>query len=94
MIVVSLTEEHIAKGVPGEGCLCPVALAIEDCSHYRGVHVYSEVVCYELGGNRVFEVDLPDEAREFIRSFDDGDPVNPITFKLDEPPDESGDSSC
>lgn len=59
---VTVTQEHIDKGIPGDSRRCPFALAIQG----KG---------YGLPANG-----LPEEARQFLRDFDAGRPVGPITF--------------
>jgi hypothetical protein len=75
---VEVKQEHIDKGVPSNGCECPIALALGEMFPDAQVLVCDGRI--EVG----FEVAAPpQEAKEFINDFDDGEPVAPFSFDLD-----------
>jgi hypothetical protein len=98
IVTVSVLQEDIDAGTPGEGCLCPIALAVHRAlPHLPGAYVYSygvaEAFDSGLDGDRdpkaaVF-AGLPPAARQFIFRFDcsDGEPFSfePFSFELDVP---------
>lgn len=84
---IQVKQEHIDKGVQGKCGSCPIALAINEnlvdgvISNVR----YSRV---DLVKNEVYlaeELWLPPEASRFIRSFDNGEQVQPFSFELEIP---------
>lgn len=77
---ITVTQDHIDSGTPGNACECPIALAIRE-------HGYD---CPEVTSNSVSLVHgliapLPDIAIQFIELLDTGLPVVPISFELPEP---------
>lgn len=83
---VEVTQEHIDKGQRREHDKCPIALAVEDIG-YKSVSVDGKSL--DAWKDKVDGVkgyiygDLPDEAVEFIRTFDRGDKVEPLTFEFE-----------
>jgi len=85
MTTITVTAEHIARGVADSCDHCPVALAIREAlPHGPGLWVDSAHVTVGKPGHWT-EVDLPDTVTHFIEAFDGGDPVRPFTFDLDYP---------
>jgi hypothetical protein len=83
-IRVEVTAEDIGRGKPQCGEGCPVFLAVHRaCSAIPG-RPRPERVSYTLVvfGNDDF-ANLPDEATDFILSFDVGRPVAPFAFDLE-----------
>lgn len=83
-LVIEVTADDIAKGIPCSLCLCPIALAV---ARLRGTSS-SEVIVntgtvsfpdYDADGEWV-SYEIPDEAGQFVRDFDGGAPVAPFTF--------------
>ena len=83
-IEVSVTETRIAKGRPGCGYACPIALALRGAG-FRKAEVYGYKVWFDgrrdSGRTRL----LPSPARRFVERFDSGKSVRPFTFKLKRP---------
>jgi len=84
---MQVRQEHIDKGIREKCGSCPIALAINEhlvdgvISNVR----YSRV---DLVKNEVYlveELRLPPEASRFIRSFDNGEQVQPFSFELEIP---------
>jgi hypothetical protein len=87
---VSVTAEHIARGVPRSAFSCPVAYALEEA--FPGTDCYAgrdNLTVYDSdsgGGLRMrVRVPHPDSVLKFIRAFDSDQPVEPFTFELDYP---------
>ena len=73
--------------IPTEGH-CPVALALWD----RGWRAYITRKCatvYRAQDYTLYNIfSLPEVAQEFVRNFDEGNPVQPIEFTLERNMDE------
>lgn len=82
MIKIEVTAEDIANGEPGESGSCPIALAFKRA--IPGI-VYVEVEddTYFETNESTFDLRLPGHASQFVRDFDDGEPVKPISFEFD-----------
>ena len=71
---VKVTQEHINKGLKGSSCYCPIALAIgPNC-----VVQYSHITI----GNKEYRT--PQAVFEFLHAFDNGLPVKPFEFELND----------
>ena len=71
---ISITEDNIEEGAPGEERRCAVALNLRSLvlpDTFLEVHA-DKVVIYESyeSRKRIFECALPEVAKEFIREFD------------------------
>jgi hypothetical protein len=84
---IRVTAEHIAAGVPGSLCLCPVAVAVLgawDCDgELRLVEVTSDdggEIWASPGDGTAFVTDWTDEVHGFVRLFDARQPVEPFEF--------------
>jgi hypothetical protein len=77
--LIRVTQEHIDRGKPGDGCSCPVSLAMRDATKY---HCH---VCRSTFYIRDLEIDLPEQAKQFINAFDSLGHVSPFEFELDIP---------
>jgi hypothetical protein len=85
MTVITVTADHIAHGRPGSGRECAIALALWEAfpdAEDIGVGDFATVL---VGDEPEMATLLPEQAREFVRDFDDGQPVEPFTFDLDIP---------
>lgn len=80
---INLTQKHIDRGRPRSCFHCPVALAIQD-GVGRTVGVMSlheqSYACFENGVTA-----LPPAAVQLARDFDQGRPVQPMSFELEVP---------
>lgn len=88
-MTIRVTRQHIAdgKGISGElrACNCPIALAIKDVFPYSVSTVVGPNlvwVKWEDERTDILKSRLPGAARDFIRRFDAGLPVEPFTFTL------------
>ena len=78
---IKVTAEHIAKGK--RGCARgPIELALGEL--YPGVpaDVYTNWIHLCGTDEGCLETDLPGEAEDFIRDFEDGRPVEPLEFTV------------
>ena len=87
-VVVYLEPRHIDQGVRGNGGKCPAALAINDA--LPGAHKCwmgpLGVWVYRLpDDNLPTFIELPAAAAGFVRRFDSGQPVKPLSFTLKVP---------
>ncbi|ANA87336.1 hypothetical protein PBI_KAMPE_104 [Gordonia phage Kampe] len=78
---VTVTQEHIDKGKRWEICNCPIALALKE-KGFNNV----EVSTFEISASKhndlmINHYRVPSVAKRFIKSFDDGHPVEPFTFE-------------
>jgi hypothetical protein len=78
-ITVDVTYSHIESGICSDGNRCPIALAIRE-QHNLDVSVSHFAV--EAYG---FDVELPQEAADFVMEFDFDRSVKPFTFELEIP---------
>ena len=84
-VTVEVTAEDIAKGLRRNACGCPVALAAQRaCPVFEGkLRVIRIGMTFGIGTRGINDVILPDDAADFVRSFDDGRPVKPFTFTVE-----------
>lgn len=79
--IINVTAKHIAEGLKGDACWCPIARAIRDqVPSEEEVYVFPAGVSV-AGGTTM----LPDEALRFVQDFDAGLSVEPFSFALDIP---------
>jgi hypothetical protein len=76
---ITVTQEHIDKGIREDCTACPIALALRE----RGFDKYSvgRYAIYPNWGRRG-AVGLSRAAVRFTREFDQGLPVQPFSFNL------------
>lgn len=80
---VTVTQEHIDNGERYSPHSCPIALAVgEDTSWINRVSVGpgSFAIQHVFSEERYF---LPKEAMQFVKQFDSGKHVEPITFEAE-----------
>ena len=79
-MTITITQDHINRGVPCDGGSCPIALALFDVyPHATTISVGLDyAVVREDGIARKFI--LTDEAEAFMASFDYREPVSPMSF--------------
>jgi hypothetical protein len=82
---IEVTAAHIAEGKQSACFECPIALAIAGkCP--GGLHVAVRIGQASLyrsyGSGCLWTAALPEAASEFIKAFDRGAPVEPLTFEL------------
>ena len=80
MVTITVTNKDIREGRPMNAGACPIARAAQrefpDCQVLVGGYI--NVVRKGLHTN----YELPPEASSFVRLFDAGMPVKPITFEV------------
>ena len=82
-MIIEVTEQHIRHGTRNNCEHCPIALAVNETFNINTAVVSGEDFAIGEGIN-FKEYSLPQEARDFIRQFDDGDEVQPFTFEARE----------
>jgi len=78
-IQVDVRQEHIDRGIKEDSRSCAIALALRD-KNYTQVIVEDE--CTFVYEDTTWFASLPDEALEFIETFDNGNTVEPISFEI------------
>ena len=82
---IEVTKKHIANGVPGDECNCPIALALKD--EYKttetSVEVEDEPLLYVDGiPLEIATSQMADDIDFFIRDFDYNNEVKPFTIQV------------
>lgn len=79
---INVTHEDINAGKTGDCVRCPIALAIGRLMPEAHLYLWTGWLYWaDKGCPR--KVELPEEARLFIRDFDASVIVNPFSFELD-----------
>ena len=88
-IRIQVTENDIDSGAQDSPTDCPIARALRRaCPNSQFVYVgddfasLNRIPC-ELSNCK--QIDLPEVAREFVRQFDKGGDVEPISFEMQIP---------
>jgi hypothetical protein len=83
-ITVTVTQDDIDKGIPEDGCNCPIARAVMRAGLANPVVNEDSIVIdgVETDAGLAPLWELPDEAVAFIAAFDDGNTgtLEPFTF--------------
>ena len=74
---ISVTQEDIDKGKREDSCVCPIALAVR---RQTGRLFHIDDTNADDGYDTI---QLPIKARQFVRSYDNGNPVEPFEFELE-----------
>jgi hypothetical protein len=83
MTTISVTQEDIFLGEVGDCCECPAARAVRRAfPGCIGASVGPFAIFVSRIGGRVQQWPASQELREFMRAFDDGEPVQPFSFDL------------
>lgn len=80
-MLINVTQEDIQRGAPYVLGFCPTAIATNRSFHSQDCVVGRSWLSV---GDAYY--DLPDEAIEFIRKFDEGLEVVPLSFEVSEQP--------
>ena len=81
---ISVGEDHINRGIPQEGDLCPIALAIQDAMpDWEEIAVDGDEMNY-VTNNEVWSCELPLEVANFVFDFDALAIVSPFKFEFDD----------
>lgn len=79
---IEVTQEDIVKGIPRNGESCPIARAASRQTKFR-VYVSGKMAeFYDPSTGHSTWFFLPRPARSFVRSFDEEDKVEPLTFDV------------
>ena len=82
---IEVTKKHIANGVPGDECNCPIALALQDEYKTSDVSVEVEDEPMLFIGDKILEIatsQMADDIDFFIRDFDYNNEVKPFTIQI------------
>ena len=82
---IEVTKKHIANGVPGDECNCPIALALQDEYKTSDVSVEVEDEPMLFIGDKILEIasaEMVDDIDFFIRDFDYNNEVKPFTIQI------------
>lgn len=85
-ITIDVTAEHIKKGKRKNCKLCPIALAARGVIPEDWIWVDQCALTVRVDGPDIPSYpsySLPEDAQEFIRRFDQGYEVEPISFEID-----------
>jgi hypothetical protein len=79
--LIKVSSEHIKKGTPVGGRLCPIALALKDAG-FTDVDVDDESIQATKDGLFIY-TGTPKRAATFVRKFDNEKKVAPFNFYLE-----------
>lgn len=83
MTKLSITQADIDTGVPRDPCCCPIARAMHRTFHGRAVRVSNVIQVYINSEDKDYQwYRLSEDARLFIRTFDNGGIVYPFDMEL------------
>ena len=86
MTLVPLDQKHIAEGIAGDCCACPVILALNDAGRYPS-SVQPEEICWiDEDEGCDDERETTDTSRvlfDWMRRFDQGETCKPITIVVE-----------
>lgn len=76
---IKITQDHITRGVRKNGCKCAMALALQESLNSKtiGVGLYA---AFDTPNEKLYK--LSQKATDFIRKFDRGELVFPMTFNI------------
>lgn len=84
-VEINVTSENIAEarkhpyGLPS---YCPISFAVTDAGMICA-EVYPDLArAFDDKANIDYEADLPLKAQEFVKMYDSGEPVGPLSFVL------------
>ena len=81
-----VTETDIKTGIKNNCDYCPIANSIKGTIPAIDVRVTaSDVIIFQYNRKANETIKLPQNAIDFIKSFNKGEPVKPFTFELDLP---------
>lgn len=82
---VSVTQDHIDRGIGSDCGKCPVALALEGCGMERVkiMDEADEVSFFYPKLNKTVRLLVPGKVYDFVVEFDCGQPVFPFEFELE-----------
>jgi hypothetical protein len=86
VVKIQVTEEDIKNGTPCQDWCCPIALALRRAGFLAAKVGRSRCFVQSAGDDETCtwrQPALPADAREFVRDFDEGYPVDPFEFDLE-----------
>lgn len=92
-MLIEITQENILNGVREDACRCPIALAFRRVFTLDADEIEvdeGEVIFFVIEpGHSLYScnrpIKLPSEAQNFVREFDAGHVVKPISFEFNIP---------
>jgi hypothetical protein len=85
MIIINVTEKHIARGICGSPGGCAVALAFRDVVK-PGITICTSPLFTSLWDQGTcINIQHPDTVTKFIGRFDAEHPVDPFSFEVEIP---------
>ena len=81
-IMITVTADHISRGVKKDCGSCPVALAISDGVGGGGAWVSNSRLEYHAPDGRLIKARTPRSVQRFVVSFDQWLTVKPFRFRL------------
>ena len=80
---ISVIQHHINTGVRGNCKSDPIALALIDAGCVQPYAGVTRLFWYDGDGEK-HTAEITEQLYEFIRAFDQGEPVQPFEFELEE----------
>ena len=81
-MMISVTANHITRGIPGSQCFCPVALAIKDALGPDLVNVEVKDYGITIQTTYTHYYQMSSKVLHFVRRFDARLPVVSFEFEL------------
>lgn len=79
-MLIEVTAEHIRKGKPGNCYHCPIARALHDATKLDwSVGMWG---CCVQNIRALGYIKLSKNVKEFLKAFDNGEPVQPFRFRI------------
>lgn len=75
-------QEAILDNDRGSSRWCPISRAVRRQTDYQDIMTSLEAIYIEDDKKNLYCYHLPEEALDFIWEFDQGGPVEPISFKV------------
>ena len=80
---ITVTQQHIDEGQRGSSSRDPVAFAMADAGCLRP-HAGVTHLSWQDAEHKRYSVEVTEPVFEFIRAFDQGEPVEPFEFEVSE----------
>lgn len=78
---ITVTHQHIDEGQRGSTTRDPIAFAMADAGCLRP-HVGVTHISWQDAEHKRYSVEVTEKIYEFIRDFDQGEPVEPFEFQI------------
>lgn len=83
-MLINVTEQHIKMGQKKRASCCPIALAASEQTNMTAIVSLSDIMFKKDEVLYGPKTELPEIACQFIFDFDEGQPVQPFSFELDD----------